>query len=205
MSRWFTHNQYLYKEPERLTADEARLNRLQSTLSRERERLKAEDVRLSQANKFHINRLKEFESKFGDELETHRRRVEKLNLRDPSIVRSPTNRATISRFFQLQQRRSALLQRANQERRANSFKKSFVDRRQFSFNQFNTTPKSRFGTTAWVNTRLSAALRRQFVSPLLSLPCLDRVVRREVMFAGKHAGRGHRVRHKRGPFSHIGC
>lgn len=204
MPGWLTGRSY--QLPERFTPEEARRNALQSTLDKitaQRKRLEVERVSLSRAsNQFHFNRLKEFESKFGAELEARRRRVAELQRRNLSM-QSPIVKSALSRFFQLQQRRAALLQRASAERRENQFKKSFVDRRRFSFG--DQSPRTVFGTRAWVVNRVDEVTRRVFRNPLLSLPCIGRSVRREVMFAKRHAGKGHKVRHRRSVFSHIGC
>lgn len=195
-----------YKEPERLTADEARQRRFFAELSKQRKALEAEPARLSPANKFHLNRLKEFEVKFGAELDARRKRMDEVNRTNvSSYPKSLALKTARSRLFQLEQRRSALLQAAAAERRANVFKKSFFDRRMWS--PYLMSPKTVFGTDAWIKhgNKSGQSSRRLFRNPLLSLPCVDRLTRREVMFAHRHAGRAYRKPHKFNPLSLIGC
>lgn len=202
----FSHYRYLYKEPERLTPDEARERRVTAVLERERERLKVERVPLSLANKSYVNQLKEFEVKFGAELEARRARMDAINRTNvSSYPKSGALKAARSRLLQLEQRRNALLQAAAAERRQNSFKPSGGDRRLWT--PYLLNPRSVFGTEAFVKhgTRVRGVERKLFKSPGLALPCVERMVRREVMFARGHGGKGHRVRHRFNPLSLIGC
>lgn len=205
----FSQYRYLYKEPERLSPEEARQRRLTSVLERERERLRVENVRLSPANVSHINRLKEFQVKFGAELEARRARmleVKRSNVN--SYPKSSALRAARSRLSQLEQRQSALLQAAAAERRRKSMFASAFDRRLFQFDPFaKFSGRTVFGTDAWMKHRVDrkGVARRVFRSPAISLPCIDRMIRREVMFANKHAGRAYRKPHKFNPLSLIGC
>lgn len=198
-------NHNLYKEPERFTSSEARQRRLFAELSRQRKELEAQPTRLSPANKFHLNRLKEFEAKFSARIEFERKRVEHAVRRDPSIVRSLSYKAAMSRLLQLQQRRSALLQRASEERRKRLQERSVDSRYWNPWSEVRYYPRTVFGTDAWTRLGPGDAFRRVVKSALLSLPCLDRSVRRQVMFAKKKAGKGYRVKHRRGPLSAIGC
>lgn len=45
----------------------------------------------------------------------------------------------------------------------------------------------------------------RFVNPNAVVPCIQRHVRREIMFAKKKAGRGYRVKHRRNAFSGVPC
>lgn len=202
----FSQYRPLYKLPERLTPDEARERRLTAVLERERERLKVENVSLSPANKFYSNQLKEFQRKFGAELEARRARMDELNRSNvSSYPKSGALKTARSRLLQLEQRQRTLLQAAASEKRANSFKPSGGDRRYWSPYIFN--PRTVFGTEAFVKHRTNrkGVERKLFKSPGIALPCVERMVRREVMFARGHGGRGHRVRHRFNPLSLIGC
>lgn len=74
----------------------------------------------------------------------------------------------------------------------------------------NVNPRTIYGTEAWIGIPFPKSWTRtgtvpRFVSKTISLPCVERSVRREVMFAKKKAGKGYRVRHRRHPFSEIWC
>lgn len=206
MPGWLTGLTYL--EPERLDPSEARARALQSSLDKiaaQRRRLEFERVALSPANKFHLQNLKNFEAKFSDEIEARRKRVVQLKKAgaDPAL----TMRA-ISRLSNLLSTRGRLQQRADAERRRNARSAviagaSAGDRRfYFPGSQFFRNPRSVFGTEAVIRVLPSA--RHMYRHALLSIPCIQRVVRREVLFARGQA-RGHRSRKRRGPLSHIGC
>ncbi|AKI26954.1 hypothetical protein [Microviridae Fen7940_21] len=199
-------SKYTYKMPERLSADEARQRRFFAELSRARAELEARNDRLSPANKFHLTQLKEFQVKFSDELEARRKRVRDVLERDPSISRSLAYKSAMSRLSKLQQRQTALLNRAAAERRAKAFSASAsaADRRSFSFTNRFGNPKTIYTTDAWIKVNADAVTRRMFRSPTLSIPCIQRMVRREVIFARRH-NKGHRVKHRFNPLSLIGC
>lgn len=196
---------YTYKIPERLTPSEIRQRRLFSDFQRMRKELEDQPSRLSPANKTHVTRLKEFEAKFGAEIESRRARVEQAAKRDPSIVRSRTYQAALSKLLQLQQRRSALLQRAAAERRTQARNKATaVDRRLYNPTK-SQSPRTIYGTEAWVKQSADAVTRRLFVNPFLAIPCVQRAVRREVIFAKGHGGKGHKGKRRFSVLSHIGC
>lgn len=198
---------YNYLEPERLTVDQARQRRVLSELSKQRKALEADSLRLSPANKFHLNRLKDFESKFSGELEARARHVDRLRKRladDPdnrSVVRA--HRVAMFGLFQLRQRRSALLQRAASEKRRNALRGASMSANRNFFSPYLLNPRTVHGTEARVVT--SATSRRMFHNPLLAFPCVQRLVRKEVLFARGHGGRGHRGKRRFNPLSHIGC
>lgn len=208
---WFSKKYFpevTYKDPERLDPTEARQRRLFAELARQRRALEVQPARLSPGNKFHLNQLKEFQSKFGAELEARRRRVEHLqkqSRRNPSFG-GRLLKAAISEFLQLHQKQSILLQRAKDERRNASYQPVGADRRMFNFDPANAFPRTPFGTHAW--TRLEGAdavTARVFRNPALALPCIQRAVRKEVMFAKRQAGKGHKGRRRRSVFSTIWC
>lgn len=201
------NNKYKYKEPERLTPSETRERRLFSELERQRRLLEAKPAPLSQVNKSYLSQLKEFQLKFGAELEARRKRVSELAIqqkRNPSSMRSLALKAAISRYFQLHQRQLLLMQRAAQRKRASELQKSFVDRRLFSFD-VPGDPRTIFNTKAWMHRIGTKSSRRMFKNPTIAIPCIQRAVRREVMFANRKAGVGYRKKHKFNPLSMIGC
>lgn len=172
-------------------------------VSRQRKALEARREPLSQANKFHLTQLQEFEVKFNKELEARRQRVHQHV--DNGTLRTAAGQAARSRFFQLLKQRTVLQERADAERRRSKFtsiQKPFVDRSLFNYNPVRDI-RTVFGTTAYL--KAVSTPQRYFRSPTLVVPCLDRMVRKEVMFAKGHAGKGHRTRKRRGPLSSIGC
>jgi hypothetical protein len=193
-------NKYIYTLPERLSPEEARQRRFKALLEKERKALEVEPARLSSANKFHLQKLKEFESKFSAEIEARRVRLQKS-----SVLKSNPEHPANSRLFQLLQWRSTLQQRAAAERRARVFQTSVGDRRFYNPNKNDFIPKTRFGTNAWLKATVDEVARRMFHNPTAALPCIQRTVRREVMFARGHGGRGHKVPHRRNPLSDIWC
>lgn len=68
---------------------------------------------------------------------------------------------------------------------------------------FSVNPRNLFGSEA--ETAVTHAARRVFLNAVYALPCIQRVVRREVMFARRKAGRGYRKPRKHGPFTSIWC
>lgn len=196
-----------FKEPERLTPDEARRRLVLDTLTRQRKALEDRRAPLSQANKNHLFNLKEFEDKFSSELEARTRKVEAASRLDQNSKRNTEfKKRAISELLQLHQRHSALVQRAAAERRAKSFQEQSADRRFYNpvarvAGQLN--PRNIYGGEA--KTYVSHTSKRIFKNPLLSIPCVQRMVRAEVMHALGHA-KGHKgKRRKRNPWSLIGC
>jgi len=64
-----------------------------------------------------------------------------------------------------------------------------------------------YGTAARLGqwTALGAEAARMFLNPGTVIPCIQRSVRREVMFATKKAGRGYRVKHRRSWSTGVPC
>lgn len=200
MPGWFTGR--LYKEPQRFTAAEARERRLAAAIEKSRKELEGRTAPLSAANKVHLQRLKEFQSKFDAELKARRREVERLSKLEPSMENSRLHKAAISGLFQLKFRQLELLKRVSQTRRANVYQAVAADRRYFQFGDvFN--PRTIFNNIA--KSSVDAVSRRSFFSPLLTVPCIQRAVRREVMFAKGHGGKGHKGTRRYNPLSSIGC
>lgn len=196
----------LIKEPERLTPDEARQRRLFSELDRQRKVLEDQPERLSQAyNSRYLNQLKEFQTKFSAELEARRKRDQYFQ------PESRAYQANRSRLLQLVSMQSMLQTKASLEaKRRYQFQKSFVDRSRSQFDP--TRADTIWQTIAWITEAnfhrypsFALRFRQKFMNRGVVVPCIQRVARREVMFAKRKAGRGYRVPHKRGPLSNIGC
>lgn len=87
---------------------------------------------------------------------------------------------------------------------------SGADRRQFSPVK-DEYAKNIYGSFAALKSGADAVNRSAFnampgfMRPMQVVPCIQRHVRKEVLFAKKKAGRGYRVSHKRGPFSGVPC
>lgn len=200
MPGWFTGR--LYKEPERYPIEIARERRLAATLDRARKELEERSSPLSLANKVHLDRLKEFQAKFAGELDARRREIERLRKLESSMDNSRRLVAAMSGLFQLKARRAQLLENVARTRRAQVLQAAAADGRFFQFgDSFN--PRTVFNTVA--NLSVRSVGRRAFRNPALTIPCVQRVVRREVMFAKGKAGIGHKVRHKFNLLSTIGC
>lgn len=199
MPGWFSGS-YLYKEPERLSAEQARERRLNAALERSRKELEDRTAPLSPANKVHLQRLQEFQRKFGERLEARRREVERLRKLEPSMSNSRLLRAAIAGHFQLKAMQAELLQRAGMAQRAKRLEASAAASR-FSFHDFGFHPSTIFGTSAFLGKRGG----RFFRNPTIVIPCIQRAVRKEVMFAKGHGGKAHRGTHRFNPASLIGC
>lgn len=163
-------------------------------LEKQRMALEGRSERLSPANKFHLDKLKEFELKFGDEIKSRKREHEKLK-------DSSSRDRSMSRLFQLLQHRRALQERAWQSRARSDFDK---DKKQFVDRAFGLGTRKVPHGKVFVNIIGRHILRGLTKTRLGIIPCIDRTVRREVLFA-KKKNRGHRTPHRQGPLSHIGC
>lgn len=64
---------------------------------------------------------------------------------------------------------------------------------------------NKYGGIARLGAFVQAGFVPHFLNPSSALPCIARVVRREVMFATKKAGKGYKVRHRRNWSSGIPC
>lgn len=204
---------FKYKEPERLSPDEIRQRRFLAELTKQRKALEAEPERLSPANKFHYFKLKEFERKFGDEIEARRRHAE----------RSAADERSKSRLFQLLTQHSELKQRASKSFGTQGSQKQFGDRpfrKQSFINDFGhgVVPPGPKATASMMTNFAGKQFSKSvfYASPKAVskwtlknirkiVPCADRAIRREVLFAKGHGGKGHRSPKHKSPWSHIGC
>jgi hypothetical protein len=190
-----------YKLPERLTESEARLNRVRSELRRV-ELLERTRFKPVSGNKLHLNRLKEFETKFSGEIEARRGRVRLLQKADKSKVNSDRLKAAMLVLSNLTKHRQMLRQRAEWERRANMIAEAQAPNSRYGLSAI-INPRSIFGTEAF--THIASNQRRHFKNAALSIPCVERLVRKEVMFAKRHAGKGWHSQRKWSGLSAIGC
>lgn len=126
-------------------------------------------------------------------------------LRNPSASRSTRlGAATMSELHELHMQQ--MVDRAR--RLEDAGKPSGADRRRYNPEGY-ANAQTRFGTRAYFGadtrkrSRVKYSLR--YLSPWMVLPCVERVMRREVMFALRKAGRGHHARKRRGPYSFMEC
>lgn len=196
-----------FKEPERFTPAEARERRLTALLEREQ-------------------RFGELPN-FPEKLQAARSQAqyERVHSLAKAIVDEPQTRvhkaasiaAALSQFkerdFANPQARAAYrklraAQEALNDRRGSSQK---VQAAAANKSYYNPTGKdfasTIFGTAARLSgfTQLGESWTRSFLNPSAVLPCIQRSIRREVMFAKKHAGKGYRVKHRRTWSSGIPC
>lgn len=192
-----------FRLPERLTPDEIRRRRLAAVLERHQKELEARTDRLSPANNFHLQKLKEFQRKFQPELEARKREINRLYKSDPS-VRTRALKVAMFGYFQLQTRQSELLKRAASEKRRNAlFGQAIGANRNYFHPSSWRNPRAIYGTEAKVT--VNASSRKMFRRPEMAFPCVQRLIRKQVMFAFGYAGKGYRTRKRFGPFSEIGC
>lgn len=198
-----------YSRPERF--DRFEPSAVRRRVERELERVRAiEDRRfaLSPANQLHMKIINDFLAE-SQKAELDVRRAKERMKVAPSQRNFADHKAAVSRLFNLHQRVERLRKQGATVVRSTAAKASAGDRRQFNFSSSPTAVNARtvFGTEAFVKfvpvtARAAAA---HFLSPAMVIPCIQREVRREVMFASRKAGRGYRVPHHRGPHSDIGC
>lgn len=194
---------YRYTIPERLSVEEARQRRLVAVLERSRKELEVQPARLSPVNVAHLERLKDFQRKIQGELDARRARLREIDKEQNSISARARTKAAISGLFQLQAKAKNNLQRLRRSQSAMRQQASAADRRFYNPAGILYNPRNIFGSEA--RTFVGARGRRKFVNKSSAVPCIDRAIRKEVMFAFGHAGKGHRVPHRFNPMSLIGC
>lgn len=170
------------------------ITRRERVRSPDRERKALEGARERLSPPKYLDKLKEFEDKFGHEIRSRSRHIGKIAVGSAAVDRSK------SRLFQLLQIQRSLQQRAWQARARIDFEK---DKKQFVDRAFGLKPEK-------IPKIFVSALGHHVVEGLTKtrlglLPCIDRLTRKEVMFALKHAGHGHRKKKRKGPLSHIRC
>lgn len=197
-----------YKELERFSPEEARARRFESTLARtrkeleDRERLSA----LSQANKNHLQRLKEFEAEFSARIDARRRQMRSVPDRPLSRLEGLRLYAARSEYLNLSGQLSVLRRRARQEARSTLLQQaSAADRRNwYPGSKYFRNPRDVWGGEAKrIASKVSG--KSHFINSVYAVPCVRRLVRREVMFAKDKAGRGYRVKHRLNQLSNMWC
>lgn len=185
---------------EALEKDQAAGEERLSRISAQRKALEDRTEALSGANKLHLSKLQDFEVKINKELEARRQEYQKHI--DKGTIRTSAGNAARSRLFQVINRKK----RFDKSGKVNyrdlyELEKPFVDR-SLNYNPVHDI-KTVFGTSAYARAVVSP--RSYFRTPEIARPCVERLVRKEVMFAKKHAGKAHRTRKKRNPLSNIWC
>lgn len=185
---------YKFKEPERFTLAEISLRRTQAMLAEHERAWKRSLAGLSQAN------IKNGPSVAKAIVNEPRRQVHKA-----ALIAAALKGFTERDFADPEKRAAYRALRAKQGGQQN-VKPSGSDRR-----QFNPTGKefaaTRYGTIArlnpWVQTAAQAAIG--FARPWSVIPCVQRSVRREVMFATGKAGKGYHTPKRRNWASGVPC
>lgn len=196
-----------FKEPERFSPAEARERRLTALLEREQR----------------FAEVPNFQRKI--EAARSQAQYERVHSLAKAIVDEPEKRvhkaaSIAAALSQFKERDFANPQARAAYRKLRAAQEALNDRRGSSRNVspsggnksfFNPTGKDFASTIAGTAARLSGwtqlgeSWTRSFLDRSRVLPCIQRSVRREVMFAKKYAGKGYRVRHRRSWASGIPC
>lgn len=204
---YFSRYKKYYKEPERYTPSVARANRLQAMLERDRRFAELPNfvnvqTALSQAptkksialaNKINVNDP----IASGHKAALIAAALSKFSEKDFS---DPVKR---KRYRQLRQLQEAIL--ADSQRRRGQ-KKANVPGGDKRF--YNPTGKSFAARTSGVVASMyspGVSWMHVFRNPSSVIPCVQRSIRRQVMFAKGHGGRGYRVKHRRTWASGVPC
>lgn len=204
---YFSLYRKYYKEPERFSPTEARERRLSALLEREQRfaqvpnfqnklgQLRQEAGALSLAKKL-VNESVSQVRNVGPQAASIAAALSRFKESD---FADPVKREAYRKLRGLQE---AVKYRQDQERA----KPSGGDTRRFSPSPY---PSTIYGTGAryGLSGRLtpSSSWLPVFHLPWSVVPCIQRAVRREVMFAKGKAGRGYKVRHRWSEFSGIPC
>lgn len=194
-------NKYKYPEPERFSPTEARERRLTAMLERERRFAEVPGFMpkldaLSQARKKTVNLSRTIVNE------------DKANLHKAASIAAALAQFSERDFVDPQKRAAYRALRARQEGLRNVQAKP-VDAR-----QFNPTGKGGFASTIYGTIPKFGAVHARgprvgwlpnFHVPTSVVPCIQRAVRREVMFALDLAGRGYRTKKKRNENSGVPC
>lgn len=191
---YFTKYRKFYKEPERYTTDIARERRLAAVMKREAAGVET------------LSRVREKEAFVP--------RWKLVNDDQINRQKAATIAAALSQFrekdFAEAQARAVyrkLRQRQEELRTQQKVKPAGSDRRQF--NPTEPFPSTIYGTSArFVNnlSRLPRALAvAKFAVSGSVIPCIERMVRREVLFAKGKGGVGYKTPKRRNEFSGIPC
>lgn len=192
-----------FRQPERLSPDEARRRRFVSELERQRKVLEAEPRRLSPANLQFLQVLRTNELRLRELEENHRAHVEATVRSRGSSSRS-TKRA-ISDLLQVRRERMRAKAKSDLASDALKFAAASAAERRAGMSTGYRNPRSIYGTEALSSIlRFQSVFHKGFTHALTALPCIQRAQRREVLFARNQA-KGHRGPHRRGRYSDIWC
>lgn len=207
MPRWFTKNKYLYPEPERFTPSEARARRLAQLLERERRFQELPNFRFVQSR---LEREAALSRVAKNILNENPDRVVKGSKRQSPKAASIA--AALSQFTEkdfsdpAKRKQYRLLRQAQSDRK--NVPSNTSDKRRFDPTGKDYA-KTIAGTSALVSSVVNplrpSSWTQQFVNPMQTIPCVQRLVRREVMFAKKSAGHGYRTPKRRTWASGIPC
>lgn len=199
----FAKYRKFYREPERISVENARLNRITAELQKNIE-LQERFNRLSPVTRNIVTETRRVENDRlmgGHKAASIAAALSAFKERD---FADPAKRAEYRTLRQMQEAWRAGAQPGGQQK----VKPAGSDKR-----QYNPTGKefasTKYGTIARlqnVTHRLTAAAWvPAFVTGSAVIPCVQRLLRREVMFALGKAGRGYRVRHRRTWSSGVPC
>lgn len=201
---YFSRYRKYYKEPERFTSSEARANRLTAMLERDRRFADLPNFvnvksALSQApkNSIALEKINVNDQKaFGHKAALIAAALSNFSEKD---FGDPRKRAAY-RALRLQQEalRASRSKGGRQKANVPGGDKRF----------YNPTGKSFAARVSGVVASMytpSYAWQQVFKNPGSVIPCIQREVRRQVMFAKGHGGRGYRVKHRRTWSSGVPC
>lgn len=190
MSLFRKYRKY-YQEPERYTPDIARERRLVAALEKERQFAQAAAL-----SRVQLKEREQFVPKWKLDEEPSRKVPKAVSITAALSRFKESDFADPARREQYKQ-----LRRLQEQQRA---KPSGGDRRRYSpyGNDYASTIS---GTVARVGATLGRHLLPRFRFSYAVIPCIQRAVRREVMFANGKGGRGYKVPHRRSPLSGIPC
>lgn len=198
--REFAKYRKFYTVPERVSPEIARLNRITATL--EKERTLADRYSLSPVTSEIVgNRRRLVEDALAERPKASSIEAALKTFTEKDFA-DPQKRLI---YRQLRSRQIALSSMRSEARK--KVPPSGADRRQFSFEK--DFPHTVYGTAARVGGSAHRLFGRswlpKFLNPTAVVPCIQRMVRREVMFANGRAGRAYHVKHRRNWASGVPC
>lgn len=203
-------NKIKYKTPERLTPSEARERRLTGMLEREQRFAQVPNFSNSlEALRSQAQKEKQFSALTSKIVNERSSRVQKaasiaaaLNTFQERDFANPEARAA---YRNLRAAAAALQQKngSSQKVPPSGGNKSYYNPAGKDY--ANTIYGTAARITGWTQVVGKNNWQPRFARPSAVLPCIQRLVRREVMFAQRHAGKGYRVKHRRNWSSGIPC
>lgn len=197
----FSQYRRFYTEPERISPEIARLNRISAALDKEREL--QDRYRLSPVtSKIVGNRRRLVEDALVERPKAASIAAALGAFKERDFA-DPANRLI---YRQLRSRQLALENQRQQARQ--KVKAAASDRRQFNF-EGKGFASTLFGTKARVggvvNPLRGSSWLPSFINPSSVVPCIERMVRREVLFAKGKGGRGYHSPKRRTWASGVPC